>query len=84
MVSRGAQNLVYLSRSAETNEVSGTFLAELARKGVSTKICKANVGRLTDVAQAVALCDRPIKGAIHAALTLHVGFPKILPDHLKA
>ncbi|KAL9018352.1 MAG: hypothetical protein Q9185_004321 [Variospora sp. 1 TL-2023] len=70
MVSRGARNLVYLSRSSETNGAASAFLTELGREDVSTRICNGDVSRLTDIAKAVALCNRPIKGAIHAALTL--------------
>ncbi|KAF5869444.1 putative polyketide synthase protein [Botrytis fragariae] len=72
-VNRGARNLIYLSRSGNSNKNTKAFLSQLRLQGVNTQIVQGDVASLADVKSAVSSTDLPIKGVIQGALTLHDG-----------
>lgn len=71
-IERGAKNLVFLSRSGAANPEAQGFLNTLHSRGVNAEVVKGDVSCLEDVNAAVAGSNRPIKGVIQGALTLHV------------
>ena len=82
-IERGAKNLIFLSRSGAANPEAQGFLDTLNSRGVNAKVVKGDVSCLEDVNAAVAGSNRPIKGVIQGALTLHVRnitapFPSLL------
>ena len=77
MVSRGARNLVLLSRSAGKSEKMAALAEELREAGCSRVLpVSCDVSNEDDVANAIDTCAEeglpPIRGIIHAAFVLHV------------
>lgn len=79
MISRGARNFVFLSRSGADKPEAAALAADLRRMaGVTIQIVRGDVTKRQDVAAAIAEAKHPIKGVVQAAMVLHVGFPLIL------
>lgn len=74
MVDRGARDITFLSRSCARGIEVEEFLAELQRLGVEFKTIKGDVSCAEDVENTVNGCTKPIKGIIHAALSLRDSF----------
>ena len=77
MVSRGARNLILLSRSAAKSEKTAALVEELREAGCSRVLpVSCNVASEDDLAHAVYTCAQeelpPIRGVVHAAFVLHV------------
>lgn len=72
-MSRGARHLIFLSRTGASNEEASQFLESLRENGVHASVVKGDVTSLADVQAAVDTAERPIKGVVQAALTLHDG-----------
>ncbi|KAI1858549.1 uncharacterized protein JN550_012596 [Neoarthrinium moseri] len=72
-VSRGARNLIYLSRSGASNEEARAFLETLRQQGVDAYVVKGDVTSMADVRAAVDSAKFPLKGIVQGALTLHDG-----------
>ncbi|KAL8783267.1 MAG: hypothetical protein Q9213_004743 [Squamulea squamosa] len=72
-VHRGARHLIYLSRTGAAKPEAQLFLDSLHAQGIDAKVQQGDVLSLKDVKAAVAASDRPIKGVIQGALTLHDG-----------
>ena len=77
MVSRGAKNLVLLSRSAADSPKTASFVEELVEAGCNRVLpVNCDVASEDDLARAMDTCAReglpPIRGVIHAAFVLHV------------
>ncbi|KAL8656993.1 MAG: hypothetical protein Q9226_002364 [Calogaya cf. arnoldii] len=70
MASRGAKNLIYLSRSGTANAGSTELLSDLDTAGVSTKVIKCDITSSSSVASAVSQITLPIKGVIQAAMVV--------------
>lgn len=71
-VRQGARNLIYLSRTGALKVEAQNFLDTLRNQGVDARVVKGDVTSLDDVKAAVCATERPIKGVIQGALTLHV------------
>ncbi|GIJ86782.1 polyketide synthase [Aspergillus pseudoviridinutans] len=79
MISRGARNLVLLSRSAAKSEKTAALAEELREAGCSRVLpVSCDVANEDDVARAIQVCAQeglpPIRGVIHAAFVLHDSF----------
>jgi acyl transferase domain-containing protein/NADPH:quinone reductase-like Zn-dependent oxidoreductase/SAM-dependent methyltransferase len=76
MVSHGVQNLVLMSRSAESSEKAGHIVEELRRDGCRVLPISCDVASAQDLDRALLVCKQegfpPIRGVIHATLSLHV------------
>ncbi|KAI1302455.1 hypothetical protein F5Y03DRAFT_407817 [Xylaria venustula] len=78
-VSRGARQLIYLSRSGAANDEAKAFLDKLEESGVDASVVKGDVASLADVQAAVDSAQYPIKGVIQGALTLYDGLFESMP-----
>lgn len=75
MVTRGAKNLVLLSRSASVKQKTGIFIAELEQVGCRVKAIGCDVSDSIQLALALQECRRelpPIRGVVQAAMILQV------------
>ena len=77
MISRGARNLVLLSRSAAKSEKTAALVEELREAGCCRVLpVSCDVANEDDLAQAMQRCAQeempPIRGVVHAAFVLHV------------
>ncbi|KAL9085918.1 MAG: hypothetical protein Q9165_007401 [Trypethelium subeluteriae] len=72
-VSRGARNLIYLSRNGAAKDEAKIFLNALKEQGVNASVVKGDVTSLSDIQAAVKSSKLPIKGVVQGALTLHDG-----------
>ncbi|KAJ6443692.1 Lovastatin diketide synthase LovF [Purpureocillium lavendulum] len=74
MVSRGARNLILLSRSAGGNGKSAPFVTELRKDGCKVKTISCDVANAADLKQALDACKAdclpPVRGVIQAAMVL--------------
>ncbi|KAL1881223.1 Type I Iterative PKS [Diaporthe australafricana] len=73
MVSRGARNIVLLSRSAGRSEKTAAFISELQDTGCRVKAISCDVTVAGDLSSAIGACDKelpPIRGVIQAAMVL--------------
>lgn len=82
MVTRGARNLIFLSRAGVSGQEVAEFVAKLEYLGVFITIVQGDVSSLTDVERAVAAAKTPIKGVVQGALTLKVKLLGILRDYI--
>ncbi|KXT10980.1 hypothetical protein AC579_5172 [Pseudocercospora musae] len=76
MISRGARNLIFLSRSGTKSPNAASLVKELldlARydyPDLRVQVIRGDVSRTSDVAKAVKSATAPIRGVIHAAMVL--------------
>jgi NADP-dependent 3-hydroxy acid dehydrogenase YdfG len=72
MASRGARNLILLSRSGNTNPVSQELVSDLESQGVRVACPTADVSDLAALQSALAFCSDmpPIKGCIQGSMVL--------------
>lgn len=85
MASRGAKNLIYLSRSGNANAGSSEMLSDLHTAGVSTQVVKCDITSSSSVTSAVSQIDLPIKGVIQAAMVVSDSiFENLTYDSFKA
>lgn len=80
MVDRGARDLLLLSRRGISTPEAKTLVDSLTSQGIVIKAVACNVGKRDDVLNVMreASSEKPIKGIIHAALTLaDVSFDKL-------
>lgn len=79
MVSRGAENLILLSRSGPKGEPTKVLLEECRVKGVQVHAPPCDIADSYSLANVLDCCSRgmpPIKGCIQAAMVLRVSiFP---------
>ncbi|KAK6859116.1 hypothetical protein PG995_004969 [Apiospora arundinis] len=72
MISRGARNFVFLSRSGADKPEAAALAADLRKMaGVTIQIVRGDVTKRQDVAAAIAEAKHPIKGVVQAAMVLH-------------
>lgn len=78
MISRGARNFIFLSRSGADKPEAAALMADLRGMGqsqtckLSLQVARGDVSRREDVAAAISLASTPIRGVIQAAMVLHV------------
>ena len=74
MVSRGARNLILMSRSAGTSEVAQELVRQLEDAGCRAKAVSCDVSDADSLATALDSCNKdgfpPIKGVVQAAMFL--------------
>jgi NADPH:quinone reductase-like Zn-dependent oxidoreductase len=76
MVEKGARNLVYLSRSAESNSPAREALfQELRVQGCEVTVIQGDVSSPQDVQKAVQQCTAPIAGIFQMSMVLEVSDP---------
>lgn len=79
MISRGARNFIYLSRSAADKPEAAELVSELdemskLKKKLDVHVVRGDVSKREDVARAIAVAKgSPIKGVVQAAMVLKVG-----------
>ncbi|EQL00680.1 Beta-ketoacyl synthase [Ophiocordyceps sinensis CO18] len=77
MISRGARNFIFLSRSGADKPEAAALMADLRGMGqsqtckLSLQVARGDVSRREDVAAAISLASTPIRGVIQAAMVLH-------------
>ncbi|KAH7333356.1 hypothetical protein BKA65DRAFT_404016 [Rhexocercosporidium sp. MPI-PUGE-AT-0058] len=70
MVSRGAMNIAFLSRSASKNPDTAEFIAELEASGCKVQTFAGSVEDLETVKNVVQQLKKPMAGVLHLAMTL--------------
>ncbi|THW50357.1 ketoacyl-synt-domain-containing protein [Aureobasidium pullulans] len=71
MISRGARNFVFLSRSGVDKPEAAEFVVELeSRREVTVSVVRGDVGNRADVDRAIASAKTPIRGVMQLAMTL--------------
>lgn len=88
MVTKGARNLVLLSRSGPQSSKLVSFLEELRRDGATVYTPRCNIADAASLQEVVAHCEAhmpPIKGCIQAAMDIKVSQVPIITAtcHLK-
>lgn len=71
MVHHGARNLTFLSRSAGTTERHKLFVQETQSMGCEVHLVRGSVTNMADVARAVEVSPRPLKGILQMTMVLH-------------
>lgn len=80
MISRGARNFIYLSRSGADKPEAASLVHDLEVmsqqlvEGLSVQIVRGDVCKREDVAAAISKARCPIKGAVQAAMVFQVRF----------
>ena len=87
MVSRGAKNLILLSRNASRSETTAVLAQELREAGCSrVLLVSGDVAKEDDLARAIQTCAEnrmpPIRGLIHAAFVLRVSTISLFERYL--
>lgn len=73
MVRQGARKLVFLTRTGASGSRAQKLISDLRSLDVNVQVVQGDVSNIQDVQHAVQACQNgPIKGVVHAALTLHV------------
>ena len=78
MVARGARHFIFLSRSGTDKAGAAALVADLesfsktSGTGLTVQVARGDVSRREDVARAISMAKRPIKGVIQAAMVLRV------------
>ena len=72
MIEHGARSLIFLSRSADTNESNQAFFEELKSMGCVVSAVAGMVQDMEDVTKAISSAPSPIKGVIQLAMVLRV------------
>jgi hypothetical protein len=78
MAARGARNLIFLSRSGNTEGEIAESISALELKGVTVRIFKCDVSDRSRMAEVFEECKStlpPIKGVIQGAMVLDVSLP---------
>jgi NADP-dependent 3-hydroxy acid dehydrogenase YdfG/acyl carrier protein len=70
LVERGANEIVFLSRSAGSSLEHGWFVKELATLGCTTSLVSGDVGKYDDVVRAIKAAAKPVGGVLQASLVL--------------
>ncbi|KAH8799819.1 hypothetical protein F5884DRAFT_905307 [Xylogone sp. PMI_703] len=73
MSTRGAKNIIVLSRSANAQQKAATFLAEMAKVGCRVKTVGCDVANEAALAEVLRTCAQdmpPIRGVVQAAMVL--------------
>lgn len=81
MASRGARNLILLSRSGVGSEVAVDFIEELKANGVHAEAPKCDVTSADSLTAVLANCAKtmpPVKGCIQGSMVLRVCCLQIL------
>ncbi|KAL3607011.1 polyketide synthase pks11 [Fusarium poae] len=81
MIKRGARHLIYLSRSAGTNEKHLDLQQELESLGCKVDFVQGSINNLDDVTAAVARAEGHLKGVLQMSMVLaDQSFPKMTID----
>ena len=70
MAEKGARQLIFLSRSAGKTETDKEFFRELESMGCEAVAIAGKADNKEDVASAIRLATKPIKGVFHMAMVL--------------
>ncbi|KAI0013981.1 hypothetical protein F4779DRAFT_625071 [Xylariaceae sp. FL0662B] len=88
MSDRGAHDFVILSRRGISTPAARLLIDDLTTRGVRVQVMACDVSKKEEVMTAIhkaSLTDRPVKGVIHAALTLSdLSFDKLTIDQWKS
>jgi NAD(P)-dependent dehydrogenase (short-subunit alcohol dehydrogenase family) len=82
MASKGAKNLILLSRSGSSSQAAKEVLAELTKAGVHAIAPQCDVSSRTSLSTALEECGRTmpsIKGCINGAMVLQVSLSGFIP-----
>ncbi len=74
MITQGARNFVFISKSGGTSPKTVAFMESLAslEEGVNAIIACGDVSNREDVEAAISLAKSPIRGVVQAAMVLKV------------
>jgi NAD(P)-dependent dehydrogenase (short-subunit alcohol dehydrogenase family)/acyl carrier protein len=73
LVERGADEIVFLSRSAGSSPEHGQFVKELATLGCTANLVSGDVSKYDDVVRAIKAAAKPVGGVLQASLVLRDG-----------
>lgn len=83
MVEKGCKNFAFISRSG-TDKTEAVQVIDLIKKaGASAQVFRADATNEEEVVKAVSTVSvfRPIRGAVHAAMVLHVSPLSPVDEH---
>ena len=81
MAEAGAQEIIFMARSAGTDPEHHVFAEELLSMGCTAKFVRGDVTKLEDVDKALKTCSLPLKGIHQMSLALRdQSFPKMTFD----
>jgi len=80
MVKRGARRMIFLSRSGTDSPVAANLVSDLEEMNCSISVIRGDVGKYSDVLNALSVVNGPIGGVVHAAMGLHVRMNHISPN----
>ena len=72
MMSRGARNFVFISRTGTDKQAAKLLVNDLTLAGASVKVVKGDVSNVDAVAALIESADTAIGGVVQAAMTLKV------------
>lgn len=72
MMSRGAQNFMFIGRSGTDRPAAKILVEELAHAGANVKVIRGDVCNVDTIRKAVGEVDTSIGGVIQAAMNLKV------------
>lgn len=75
MPTKGADNLVLVSRSGSATELAQSTIQKLKQNGVTVEVCRADISNEQNVEQNLApLLSRmpPVRGVVYGAMVLKV------------
>lgn len=80
MASRGAKNIISMSRSGASSDAAVKLVADLARRGARLAAMRCDASSLADISTVLAQCAHmpPIKGCINSAMSLQVSLLRTL------
>lgn len=77
MARKGAKRVILASRSSRVSDSVQTLINDLAAEGTEVVVRQCDVSKKEDVQKLVAASSSeslPVRGVIHSAMVLHVGF----------
>ncbi|KAI8630512.1 lovastatin nonaketide synthase [Xylariaceae sp. FL1651] len=81
MMSKGAKNFIFLSRSGSSSKQASSLVKSLTEAGADVNVVVGDASVRTDVDRALKQVDpsRPVRGVIHAAMVLRDGLFHNMP-----
>ncbi|KAI1097720.1 putative polyketide synthase [Jackrogersella minutella] len=70
MLSRGAKNMVFLSRSGASKQSAANLVSDLESAGCQVQVVSGDVSNMNDVKQAFSTASTEIGGIVHASMSV--------------
>ena len=81
MISRGARNLIFISRSGAgaPNSPASLLLRDLEAAGINVQLLRGDVTNLADVERTIDVAEKPIRGVVMGAMVVEHGMYTEVP-----